>query len=172
MSEETSSLFSYVITDKLSVLNTEVYQEAKAKIEEIAKNKGKYIIENSHYVFSGKDDPELVKNTEELMRSLPEYDPSIKYSEVKVDDVNNDALSEEKSKSLYSYYYRECPYPAIDLYRIFKLFDITDPCLQHAIKKLMVAGGRVGGKDISQDVTEAIASLVRWQEMRKEEQSY
>lgn len=57
----------------------------------------------------------------------------------------------------------------VDVYRTLALFNVTDPCLQHAVKKLLVAGGRGGGKDISRDIQEAIDTLVRWQEMRAEE---
>lgn len=56
----------------------------------------------------------------------------------------------------------------IDIYRVLLMYRVTDPCLQHAIKKLLVAGGR-GVKDCSQDINEAIASLERWKEMRGEE---
>ena len=38
-------------------------------------------------------------------------------------------------------------------------------------RKLLVAGGRGGGKDITRDIQEAIDTLKRWQEMRAEEQS-
>ncbi len=57
----------------------------------------------------------------------------------------------------------------IDVYRVLGLFNVTDPCLQHAVKKLLVAGGRGGGKDITRDIQEAIDTLTRWQEMRAEE---
>lgn len=57
----------------------------------------------------------------------------------------------------------------VDVYRVLKLFNVTDPCIQHAVKKLLVAGGRGAGKDVSKDIQESIDSLVRWQEMRKEE---
>ena len=57
----------------------------------------------------------------------------------------------------------------VDVYRVLALFGVTDPCLQHAVKKLLVAGGR-GAKDISQDVQEAIDTLQRWQEMRLEDE--
>jgi len=57
----------------------------------------------------------------------------------------------------------------VDVYRVLLLFAVTDPCLQHAIKKLLVAGGRGAGKSIDKDIQEAIDSLVRWQEMRAEE---
>ena len=58
----------------------------------------------------------------------------------------------------------------IDVYRVLALFNVTDPCIQHAVKKLLVAGGRGAGKDISRDIQEAVDSLQRWQEMRREEQ--
>jgi hypothetical protein len=68
----------------------------------------------------------------------------------------------------HGHYFRDCPYPQIDIYRVLQLFGVTDPCLQHAAKKILVAGGR-GGKDIGRDVQEAIDTLARWQEMRREE---
>ena len=57
----------------------------------------------------------------------------------------------------------------IDVYRVLKLYNVSDPCLQHAVKKLLVAGGRGAGKDISQDVREAIETLERWEAMRAED---
>ena len=58
----------------------------------------------------------------------------------------------------------------IDVYRVLVLFDVTDPCLQHAIKKLLCAGQR-GAKDKKQDVQEAIASLLRYLEMQTEDEN-
>ena len=57
----------------------------------------------------------------------------------------------------------------VDIYRVLSLFGVTDPVLQHAAKKILVAGGRGGGKDISRDVQEAIDALERWKEMRAED---
>jgi hypothetical protein len=57
----------------------------------------------------------------------------------------------------------------IDVYRVLGLFNVTDPCVQHAVKKLLVAGGRGAGKDIGKDIQEAIDSLVRYQEIKKED---
>jgi hypothetical protein len=70
----------------------------------------------------------------------------------------------------YSHYFKSCPFSHVDIYRMLLLFDVTDPCLQHAIKKLLVAGGR-GHKDIQKDVQESIDALARWQAMRAEEQA-
>ncbi len=52
------------------------------------------------------------------------------------------------------------------------MWNITDPCIQHAMKKLFVAGGRGGGKDISKDIRESIESLERWEAMRAEETAH
>lgn len=69
----------------------------------------------------------------------------------------------------HNHYFKSTPYDSVDVYRVLQLFNVTDPCLQHSVKKLLVAGGRGGGKDIRKDVQEAIDTLVRWQEMRAEE---
>jgi hypothetical protein len=73
-------------------------------------------------------------------------------------------MSEQK----HGHYFKPCPYPAVDVYRVLSMFGVSDPCLQHAIKKLLVAGGR-GHKDIGKDVQESIDTLERWKEMRTEE---
>lgn len=56
----------------------------------------------------------------------------------------------------------------VDIYRILSLYAVSDPCLQHAAKKVLCAGQR-GAKDQLQDVHEAIASLERFVDMRVED---
>ena len=56
----------------------------------------------------------------------------------------------------------------IDIYRVLLLFNVVNPCIQHAIKKLLCAGQR-GAKGQKQDVQEAIASLMRYLEMQTED---
>lgn len=58
---------------------------------------------------------------------------------------------------------------AVDVYRVLDLFRVSHPCLQHAVKKLLCAGGR-GGKSQHQDVQEAMDSLARWQQMAREDE--
>jgi hypothetical protein len=70
----------------------------------------------------------------------------------------------------HSHYFKACPFESVDVYRVLTLFNVTDPCLQHAVKKLLVAGGRGAGKSINKDIQEAIDTLERWQAMRAEEQ--
>ena len=59
-------------------------------------------------------------------------------------------------------------YNKLDIYRILKLYEVNDPCLQHAIKKLLCAGKR-GVKNQTQDINEAILSLKRFVEMQGED---
>jgi len=56
----------------------------------------------------------------------------------------------------------------IDVYRVLELFNVTDPCIQHAVKKLLCAGTR-GSKDVDKDIGEATESLIRWHAMRVED---
>lgn len=49
---------------------------------------------------------------------------------------------------------------AIDVYRVLELFGVTNPALQHAVKKLLCAGQR-GAKDYRKDLQEAMDSIDR-----------
>lgn len=79
------------------------------------------------------------------------------------------APTTQPEKREHSHYFKKCPYDEVDVYRVIDMFEVTDSCIQHALKKLLVAGGRGAGKDISRDIKEAIDTLKRWQEMRAEE---
>lgn len=69
----------------------------------------------------------------------------------------------------FSHYYKNVErLKYIDVYRVLWLFDVDNPCIQHAIKKLLVAGAR-GGKDVETDLREAIASINRALEMLEED---
>ena len=59
-------------------------------------------------------------------------------------------------------------YNKLDIYRILSLYNVTNPCLQHSIKKLLCAGKR-GVKNQIQDINEAILSLKRFVEMLGED---
>ena len=57
----------------------------------------------------------------------------------------------------------------VDVYRVLDLFNVVNPCIQHAIKKLLCAGQR-GAKDERKDIEEAVSSLVRCLEMQTEDE--
>jgi hypothetical protein len=54
----------------------------------------------------------------------------------------------------------------IDVYDVLQAFNVTNPATAHAIKKLLVAGGR-GYKDVQQDLDEAIQSIQRAKELEQ-----
>lgn len=71
--------------------------------------------------------------------------------------------------SKHNHYFKDVSHlKSIDVYRIIDLYNVTNPCIQHALKKVLVAGGRGAGKDVSKDIQEAIDSLERWKEMQTE----
>ena len=70
----------------------------------------------------------------------------------------------------FSHYFKDVSHlKTIDVYRVLDLFGVTNPCIQHAIKKLL-CGGQRGAKDENQDVQEAISSLLRYLEMQTEDE--
>lgn len=72
----------------------------------------------------------------------------------------------ESEKPKHSHYFREWKGEKLDFYFIMTLFGITDPCLMHAMKKLMFAGVR-GAKGEEKDLNEAIDSIRRRLELMK-----
>lgn len=58
----------------------------------------------------------------------------------------------------------------IDVYRVLDLYEVGHPAIQHAIKKLLCAGGR-GNKDLRQDLQEAIDSIQRALQMIDEDEA-
>ncbi len=86
--------------------------------------------------------------------------------------AQHESTSEAMTRILckeHSHYFKDVSHlDFVDVYRVLVLFGVTDPCIQHAIKKLLVAGGRGAGKDISTDIKESIDSLLRWQRMQDE----
>lgn len=68
-------------------------------------------------------------------------------------------------------YRKPCPFPEIDIYRVLRLYEVTDPCIQHAVKKLLCAGKR-GSKDFNKDIMEAALSLERFIQLNNEDLIY
>jgi len=78
-------------------------------------------------------------------------------------------MSDERK---HNHYFKDVSHlKTIDVYRVLDLFSVTDPCLQHAIKKLLVAGGRGAGKDIKKDLQEAVDSIQRGLQMMAENEN-
>lgn len=88
-------------------------------------------------------------------------------NETNTEDLFN-LLNNKKEDVKYQHYFKDVSkLTHVDVYRVLSLWEVQDPCIQHAIKKLLVAGNR-GYKDLEKDIQEAIYSLERWKEMQKE----
>ena len=75
------------------------------------------------------------------------------------------------SEQNHDHYFKDVTHlKTIDVYRVLDLFGVSNPCVQHAFKKLLCSGQR-GVKDTRQDVQEAITSLVRCLEMQTEDET-
>ena len=74
----------------------------------------------------------------------------------------------DKGSRKHSHYYKDVRHlDYVDVYQVNKLFPVKDDtdCILHARKKLLVCGGRGGGKDMLKDVTEAYDTLKRYLEI-------
>lgn len=63
-------------------------------------------------------------------------------------------------------YIRSCKGIEIDVYDVLKAFNVTNPAIAHAVKKLL-AGGLRGYKDMEQDYNESIESIKRGIELER-----
>ncbi len=111
----------------------------------------------------------LLKEVESLNSDLTR----VSQQRIDLDDENTSLLSmlnEQQfpikrttpaNQPLYPHYYREVTdVTHIDVYWVLKAWDVVDPCVQHAIKKLMAAGMR-GAKNKQKDIIEAKDSILR-----------
>lgn len=78
------------------------------------------------------------------------------------------ADNEHTVERKHSHYFKDVSnLDVIDVYAVLTLFEVNDPCIAHAVKKLLCTGNR-GHKDFETDVQDAIDSLVRWKELNKQ----
>ena len=68
--------------------------------------------------------------------------------------------------TLVNKYNRQCKGVTIDVYDVLKAFEVTDPALQHLVKKSLCAGLR-GYKTMEQDLQEVLESAKRAIELNK-----
>ena len=71
----------------------------------------------------------------------------------------------------HSHYFKDVSHlKEIDVYRVLELFAVTDPTLQHVVKKALCAGLR-GAKDFEQDVREIYDTAARRLQMIAEDEN-
>lgn len=83
----------------------------------------------------------------------------------------NQGFVEIPQETVYPHYHKNVSHlKTIDVYRVLDLYEVGHPAIQHAIKKLLCAGGR-GNKDLRQDLQEAIDSIQRALQMIDEDEA-
>lgn len=76
-------------------------------------------------------------------------------------DSINDQYAEIEQVRKHRHYFKDVSNIAeIDVYAVLKLFDVTDPCLQHIVKKALCAGKR-GHKDMMEDLQNIVDTAIR-----------
>lgn len=74
-------------------------------------------------------------------------------------------MTQQSLSQQYPKYYKDVAHLSeLDVYQVHQLFGINDPsgCVQHASKKLLLAGQRTGGKPALDDIREARDTLNRY----------
>ena len=73
----------------------------------------------------------------------------------------NDQYAEIERVRKHRHYFKDVSNIAeIDVYAVLKLFEVTDPCLQHIVKKAFCAGKR-GHKDMMEDLQNIVDTAIR-----------
>lgn len=71
---------------------------------------------------------------------------------------------------IYPKYYKDVrQLDVVDVYRVHRLFGVTDNELHHASKKILLCGVRTGGKPARKEIEEARDTLNRWLEIQDED---
>jgi len=87
-----------------------------------------------------------------------------------VEDIHHVARSIEAARveeRKHGHYFKDVSNVAqIDVYSVLRLFEVTDPCLQHIVKKALCAGKR-GAKDFAKDVQEIADTAARLIELEQ-----
>lgn len=73
----------------------------------------------------------------------------------------NDQCAETEQVGQHKHYFKDVSgLNEIDVYMVLKLFNVTDPCLQHIAKKALCAGQR-GHKDFKKDLQDILDTAKR-----------
>jgi hypothetical protein len=79
--------------------------------------------------------------------------------------VVEDVVAEQPTRNKYSREIKKGVF--VDVYDLLQAFEVSDPCLQHLIKKALAAGKR-GHKDALTDYKDILASAKRALELYEE----
>lgn len=84
-----------------------------------------------------------------------------------ITDVARSIEAARVEERKHSHYFKDVSgVDRIDVYAVLRLFEVTDPCLQHIVKKALCAGKR-GAKDWAKDVQEIADTAQRLIELEQ-----
>lgn len=115
-----------------------------------------YLDEYEDYLFEDneKRDYHTIITYNDLLANYLPKDTALNNA---VDEALKEVTKNEDKPNKYK---KQCKGIEIDVYDVLKAFNVVNPAIQHAIKKLL-AGGQRGYKDVEQDYNEAIQSIQR-----------
>lgn len=106
-----------------------------------------------------------IRYSDNIVSTIEQY---VIWQRSEVEPTPNDKHAEiEQVRQKHSHYFKDVSHlNQIDVYDVLKLFNVTDPCLQHIIKKALCAGHR-GHKDLTTDLQNIVDTAVRAVELNK-----
>lgn len=126
---------------------------------------GVYVVVNKTFMYDvdayGKDCTKFPNAEYDLEYECDEYGNEV-YG------LTKRIVQDKQEQRKHNHYFKDVSnLNEIDVYAVLTLFEVHDPCIAHAAKKLLCTGNR-GHKDFETDVQDAIDSLVRWKELNKQ----
>jgi len=92
---------------------------------------------------------------------------SVLWRKESIHDVARSIEAARVEERKHGHYFKDVSSVAqIDVYAVLRLFEVTDPCLQHIVKKALCAGKR-GAKDWAKDVQEIADTAQRLIELEQ-----
>lgn len=146
---------------------------------------GVYVMVNRQFLYDvddcGKDCTEYQNAEYDLEYECDEYGNEIYIAEQTPQPIFDELIyfcgedlpkqieqQDEPLQRKHSHYFKDVSnLNEIDVYAVLTLFEVHDPCIAHAAKKLLCTGNR-GHKDFETDVQDALDSLLRWKELNKQ----
>lgn len=116
------------------------------------------------------DENTLLKYSKTFTRSItwqrPAQPEALPFIDDEPQSLNNQYYEIEQVRQHKHYFKDVSNLDEIDVYMVLKLFNVTDPCLQHIVKKALCAGQR-GHKDLERDLKDILDTAKRAVDINK-----
>ena len=144
-----------VLAMALNFKNISTGFEFKEDIEDVLNHDGTI----KYKLVCGKGTADLINKIQKTAEEIESTSGTTEQKEAPKD------VSEASSK--HKHYFKDVSkLEEVDVYAILYLFEVTDPCIAHVVKKLLCTGKR-GHKDFERDLQDSIDSLVRCMTLTK-----